>query len=323
MTSRTLVLSLLSLAAVTVLLGGCAALLDARATDREALAEARYPPKGQMIALGTGRVHAHVEGAGPDLVMIHGANGNLRDFTFGLSEALAAEFRVIAFDRPGLGWTDPIPDHEDPRAQAAVLRAAAAELDVRNPLVLGHSYGGAVALAWALQSPDETAGLVILGGASHEWEGSLGITQTLPATVLGRWVVVPVVTAFASRNRVDSALANVFDPQPVPEGYADHVGAGLSLRREQLVRNSEQVSSLKPFLREMQTDYGTLTLPIEVVHGDADRTVGLEIHGRRLAEDAPGAELTVLEGVGHMPQHVAQDAVIAAVRRAAERAGLR
>ncbi len=323
MTSRTLVLSLLSLAAATVLLGGCAALLDARATDREALAEARYPPKGRMVEVDGVRIHAHVEGAGPDLVMIHGASGNLRDFTFALSGALADEFRVIAFDRPGLGWSDLIEDHEDPRAQAAVLRAAAAELGVRNPLVLGHSYGGAVALAWALQAPEDTAGLVVLGGASHEWEGRLGITQTLPATALGRWVVVPLVTAFATRSRVESALENVFRPQPVPQGYAEHVGAGLTLRRDSLVSNSEQISSLKPFLREMQRDYGRLELPIEVVHGDADRTVGLEIHGRRLAEDAPGAELTVLEGVGHMPHHGAQDAVIAAIRRAAERAGLR
>ena len=323
MTSRTLVLSLISLAAVTVLLGGCAALLDARATDREALAEARYPPSGEMIEVGGTRIHAHVEGSGPDLVMIHGASGNLRDFTFALSGALADEFRVIALDRPGLGWSDTIPDHEDPRAQAAVLRAAAERLGVRDPLVLGHSYGGAVALAWALQAPDDTAGLVILAGASHEWEGSLGITQTLPATALGRWLVVPVVTAFATRARVDSALENVFDPQPVPEGYAEHIGAGLSLRRDVLVRNSEQLSSLKPFLRQMMPEYGTLELPIEIVHGDADRTVGLEIHGRRLAEDAPGAALTVLEGMGHMPQHAAQDAVIEAVRRAAERAGLR
>ncbi len=323
MTSRTLVLSLIYLAAATVLLGGCAALLDARATDREALAEARYPPQGEMVEVEGVRIHAHVEGEGPDLVMIHGASGNLRDFTFALSGALAEEFRVIALDRPGLGWSDLIEDHEDPRVQARVLLAAAEALGAQRPLVLGHSYGGAVALAWALQAPEDTAGLVVLGAASHEWEGSLGITQTLPATALGRWVVVPVVTAFATRSRVEGALENVFDPQPVPDGYAEHIGAGLSLRRDTLVRNSEQLSSLKPFLREMQRDYGSLELPIEIVHGDADRTVGLEIHGRRLAEDAPGAELTVLEGVGHMPHHVAQDVVTDAVRRAAERAGLR
>ena len=323
MTLRTLVLSLFTLAATTVALGGCAALLDARASDREAAAEARYPPVGRMIEVDGARLHVHVEGTGPDLVLIHGANGNLRDFTFALTDRLSQDFRVIAFDRPGLGWSDTIPDHEDPRAQAAALRAAAETLGVRRPLVLGHSYGGAVALAWALAAPGDTAGLVVLAGASHPWEGGLGLSQTLPATALGRWVVVPFITAFASRDRVEGVLENVFAPQPVPEGYAEHIGAGLSLRRDQIVRNSEQVSGLKPFLRLMAPGYPDLPMPIEILHGDADRTVGLSIHGERLAEDAPHARLTVLEGVGHMPQHAAPEAVIAAIHRAAARAGLR
>ncbi len=323
MTSRKLVLSLIVLAAATVALGGCAALLDARASSREAAAEARYPPTGRMLEVEGTRIHAHVEGEGLDLVLLHGASGNLRDFTFALSEVLSDRYRVVAFDRPGLGWSDPFDGHEDPRAQARILRAAAAELGVRRPVVVGHSYGGAVALAWALAAPDDTAALVILAGASHPWEGGLGLGQTLPASVLGRWVVVPVVTAFAGRDRVEGVLENVFDPQPIPDGYADHIGAGLSLRRGQLVRNSEQVSSLKPFLRVMAPEYPGLQLPIEILHGDADRTVGLSIHGARLAEDAPDATLTVLEGVGHMPQHAAPEAVIAAIDRAAVRAGLR
>lgn len=323
MTLRKLAVSLIVLAGALVTLGGCAALLDARASDREAVAEARYPPVGRLLEVDGVGVHVHVQGAGPDLVMLHGASGNLRDYTFALADDLAGRYRVIAFDRPGLGWSEVFDGHEDPRAQARLLRRAAQALGVRRPVVVGHSYGGAVALAWALEAPEDTAALVILAGASHPWEGGLGLTQTLPATALGRWVVVPVVTAFATPRRVDNVLENVFDPQPVPEGYAEHIGAGLSLRRGQLVHNAEQVSTLKDFLQEMAPLYPGLPMPVEIVHGDADRTVGLEIHGRRLEEDVPGARLTVLEGVGHMPQHAAPQTVIDAIDRAAARAGLR
>ena len=45
-------------------------------------------------------------GEGPDVVLIHGAFGSLRDFTFDLSDRLSERYRVIAFDRPGLGYTD-------------------------------------------------------------------------------------------------------------------------------------------------------------------------------------------------------------------------
>ena len=61
----------------------------------------------------------------------------------------------------------------------------------------------------------------------------------------------------------------------------------------------------------------------EVLHGDADGTVNFDLHTPTLLDAIDGAQLTTLPGVGHMPQHVAQDAVIDAIDRAAERAALR
>lgn len=324
MTLRRLAASLVLFAGTAVALGGCAAWIDARAGAREAAAEARYPPLGRLIEVNGRQVHVHVEGAGPDLVLLHGANGNLRDFTFRLSAELARDFRVIAFDRPGLGFSEPLDEaNTSPVAQAAHLRAAAAALGVRRPVVLGHSYGGAVALAWGLGAPDETAALVIVAGASHPWEGGLGLSQTLPATRLGGAALVPLVTAFAGRDAAEGALEGVFRPQPVPEGFTEHFGLGLSLRRASIRRSAEQVSALKPWLAAMAPHYPGLAIPVEIVHGTADRTVGLRIHAERLAADLPDAGFTRLEGIGHMPQHAAPEAVIAAIHRAAARAGLR
>lgn len=324
MISRRLALSLFLLGGGAIALGGCAALVDARASQREAAAEAQYPPVGRLLEIDGLQVHAHVEGSGPDLVLIHGANGNLRDFTFALTERLARDYRVIAFDRPGLGWSDPLPEgNTSPMAQADHLRAAALELGVRRPIVLGHSYGGAVALAWGLRAPGDTSALVILAGASHPWEGPLSFTQTFPATRLGAAAVVPFVTALANADTVENVLEGVFRPDPVPEGYAEHIGAGLALRRDQIVRNARQVSNLKPHVALMAPHYPDLPMPIEILHGTADRTVGIAIHAERLEADAPHATLTRLEGIGHMPQHAAPEAVIEAIDRAATRAGLR
>ncbi len=324
MISRRLAVSLFLLAGGTAALGGCAALVGHRAAEREAAAEARYPPVGRLVEVAGHQVHVHVEGSGPDLVLIHGASGNLRDFTFDLAGRLAEDYRVIAFDRPGLGWSDPLPEGTiGPVEQADHLRAAAAALDVRNPIVVGHSYGGALTLAWGLRAPAETAALVILAGVSHPWEGPLSLTQTLPATTLGRLVVNPLVAAFAGRGSIVNTLESVFHPQPVPEGYAEHVGAGLSLRRGSLRRNAEQLAGLKPHLAAMAPRYPHLPMPVEIVHGTADRTVGLSIHAERLVADVPQAVLTRLDGIGHMPHHAAPDAVIAAIHRAAASAGLR
>lgn len=324
MTLRRLAASLALVLGAAAALTGCAAWVDARAGAREAAAEASFPARGRIIEVAGRRVHAHIEGSGPDLVLLHGANGNLRDFTFRLSGLLARDFRVIAFDRPGLGFSDPLAENnESPIVQADHLRAAARALGARNPIVLGHSYGGAVALAWGLRAPGDTAALVILAGASHPWEGPLSLSQTLPATRLGGTVLVPLLTALTSDDTAEGFLENVFRPQPVPEGFAEHFGVPLSLRRDSIRNSAEQVSALKLHLAAMAPFYPQLPMPVEIVHGTADRTVGLRIHGERLAADVPEANLTALRGIGHMPQHVAEDAVLAAIHRAAARAGLR
>lgn len=312
---------------LAVLVAGCAGL----AKRNEAEARQNYPPIGQFVDVDGTRVHAWVAGTGPDLVLIHGANGNLRDFTFDLAGRLTDRYRVTAFDRPGLGWTERLPGHggaantraETPQEQAVLLQKAADRLGVRRPVVLGHSYGGAVALAWGLARPDETAALVLLAGASQPWEGDLGTLYDVTSTAVGGATVVPMITALAPESRVDSALESIFAPQPVPPGYAEYVGTGLSLRRVTLRANAQQVSALKPIIARMTQRYpDRLKMPIELVHGTADTTVPLDVHSEPLARQLPNAHLTRLEGVGHMPHHAAPRAVVSAIDRAASRAGL-
>ncbi len=314
------------------LLGGCGAIVGQRADTRAVAAEAAFPPTGQMMTVNGRQIHAHIEGRGPDLVLIHGASGNTRDFTFSFVDRLKDDYRVIVFDRPGLGWTDRVSDDfggpfntaaESPAQQAAFLQAAADQLDVTNPIVLGHSYGGAVALAWGLNRPEDTAALVVLAGASNPWPGGLGALYGVAASALGGATVVPLISAFAPSDTVDSAVGGIFAPQTPPDGYADFVGAGLTLRRESFRANARQVNSLRPHVVEMSQRYHTLPMPVEIVHGTADTSVPIHIHSEPLSQQIPGAVLTRLEGIGHMPHHAAPDAVVDAIHRAAMRARLR
>ena len=306
------------------MLGGGAVLIERRASVREAWADHAYPPTGQFVTVAGKRVHAVVSGQGPDLVLLHGASSNTRDYTFALAGRLADSFRVIVFDRPGLGWSEGLGDAGiSPAAQADHLRAAAAQLGVRRPLVLGHSYGGAVALAWGLAAPQATAGLVVVSGATMPWPEPLDWFFTLTSHPLSAPVAVPLLTAFAPLSRLDHDIASIFRPDPVPPGYSEYVGAGLTLRRASLHSYARQVAGLKACLQAMVQHYPGLTLPVELVHGDADTVVPLAVHSQELAQLLPDATLTVLAGAGHMPHHTHASDVIAAIHRAAARAGLR
>ena len=283
---------------------------------------AEMGPEGRFVTLPQGRVHAIVKGEGPDLVMIHGANSNARDFSFDLIDRMADDFRVIAFDRPGFGYSDSLGEPLSPMEQAEILRRAASRLGVEQPIVLGHSYGGAVALAWALRAGDDVAGLTLLAPASHPWPGELGFWYQLSASALGQHVVLPMISHVVPRPLVEGSIERVFEPNEVPDGYLDHLGFDLTLRTSQMRINALQIDRLEGYLEAMVPDYPSLTLPIEVVHGRADRTVGLQYHAERLEAEVDSVNLTRVEGMGHMPHHADPERVADAIRRTAERSSL-
>ena len=302
-----------------------------RALERENAAEAAFPPEGRLLDIGGVKVHAVEMGAGPDLILLHGASGNTRDLTFGFAQSLAENYRVIIMDRPALGWTDHIsPEYgrifprmsEDPFQQAALLQAAAGQLNVKNPLIVGHSFGGAVAWAWALSSV-ETAGVVSIAGVANPWPGEVSRLHRVNSSIAGSAFVVPLISAFAPDSLVESTVDSIFAPASIPEGYIDHVGTGLSMRRKTLRGNARQVTSLRPYIVQISQRYGELDIPVEIVHGDQDVIVPLKIHSVSLPDQIAGANLTVIEGAGHMPHHTHGDIVRAAIDRVAVRAGLR
>jgi pimeloyl-ACP methyl ester carboxylesterase len=318
----TLTASAFSLGLAGLAIGSAALATKRQVVRREAAAEAAYPPAGLLLKANGLTVHAEVAGSGPDLVLIHGANGCTRDFTFALMDRLRDRYRVVALDRPGLGWSqDAGAAGVSPLVQADILRRACTELGVTRPIVLGQSYGGSVAMAWALRDP-ATAALVIVAGATMPWPGKLGLTYRLTAHPLAAAALMPLASAWIPDAQIDRTLTAIFAPDPVPPGYADHVGTALALRRGSLVANARQVNGLKPNVQAMAQDYPRLMLPVEIVHGTADTIVPARVHALPLAQCLPEARLTLIEGAGHMPHHTHPEAVIAAIDRARLRTGL-
>lgn len=295
-----------------------------KAARHEARAQAEYPPLGQFVSVNGVRLHILQAGQGPDIVLIHGASGNMRDFTLDLVGRLTDRYRVTVVDRPGLGHSDRLDrDGATIFEQADILVAAMGQLGVTRPLVLGHSYGGAVALAWATRHPEATAGLILLAAASNPWEGPLSTYYKVLSHPLGQVLAVPVLTAWVPDHVVTDTIAQVFAPQPTPQGYAAYIGAGLTLQRRALRENALQRASILDEVRQMVPDYAQIDLPVEILHGDADTTVWPDIHSEPLSRQIAGARYVVMHGVGHSPHHAEPDTVIAAIDRAATRAGLR
>ena len=323
---RTLTVLFITLAALVAL----GLFIDARADLRAARAEARNPPEGRFVEVDGTSIHAVVMGdAGPWVVLIHGASGNTRDWTFSFAKELARDYRVAIFDRPGLGYSgraDPAfgglfdTRAEAPADQARVLARAAKALGVKDAIVVGHSYGGSVALAWALDHP--AAAVVLNAGVALPWPGGLDWTYVVTGNPLGGAVLPPLAGAFLWDGFLDDNLRGVFAPDPVPPGYRERGGVELATRAGTIRANGRQVAALRPFVVEQSARYGEITIPVEAVHGTADTIVPARIHAIPLSERHDTVALTLVEGMGHMPHHTHPHVVRAAIDRAAARAGL-
>lgn len=298
------------------------------ASKAEARIEAAYPPEGTLIDVNGSQMH-YVEaglapGQGPDLVLIHGSNGSTRDLTFKLAAMLAADYRVLIIDRPGLGYSAPInPTGDSITEQARQIADTAAALGAHTPIVLGHSYGGAVALAWAVHMPDRLSALVPAASPSHPWDTPLDTLYAAGSHPVVGPIMLPLLPALISEARLETAITEVFAPDSVPQGYFDHFGPQLSLRHNSMHATAHQRANLLSEIRALEPLYEQITVPVEILHGTKDITVGLGIHAKPLLADVATARLTPLEGRGHMILHSASDAVVAAIHRAAVRAGLR
>ncbi len=267
-------------------------------------------------------LHFRRAGSGPALVLLHGASGNLRDWSFAGFDRLAQDHDVIAFDRPGHGLSGwPARGGETLRGQARLMQAALARLGIARALVAGHSYGGSVALGWALEAPESVAGLLLIAAPSQVWPGGgIGPLQTILANRFAGPLFARGASALVSEQFIQARVRRAFAPQPAPSGYFEHLRRELVLHPQNLRRNARQLKALKREIRALVPLYPGLGMPVEILHGTADRTVPIHIHAEPLSRQVPAARLTRLEGIGHMPQHADPEAVRAALRRRLRRA---
>jgi pimeloyl-ACP methyl ester carboxylesterase len=283
--------------------------------------ERTYPPTGRFVPVAGGRLHVLELGAANPaadrrpVVLIHGASSNLADMRFTLGDRLAAGGRVILVDRPGHGWSDRPEGSASPARQAALIAEALAHIGVGRFVLVGYSFGGTVAAAFARAYPDRLAGLVLIAPVTHPWVGGLAwYNAVLSAPVVGplfaRSLALPL-----GHLLLAAGAASVFAPQPMPADYLDRAAVALLLRPKEMLANAQDVAGLKAFVTGEAPHYGEIAVPTIIVTGDADGIVSPRIHARAIAAAVPGARLIVLPGIGHMPQYGAPEAVIAAIEQ--------
>jgi pimeloyl-ACP methyl ester carboxylesterase len=284
--------------------------------------ERRSQPVGAFAEIDGARIHyVHIPApAGADMppvVFIHGASANLKDQMLPLEPLLEGRAEMLFLDRPGFGWSER-GDNETLAAQADTIAALMDRLKIRNAVIVAHSFGGAIATAFARQHLDKTLGLVFLAPATHPWPG--GATAwyyKLTATPAIGWLFSQTLAYPAGMLQIGDATACVFSPNNVPDRYVDDASIPLVLRPSAFRANARDVAQLYDYVRAASPGYREIKAPTVVISGDRDKVVYATIHSISLERDIPGAELVWVRNLGHKPDWIAPDLVAGAIQKVA------
>lgn len=264
--------------------------------------ERAVPPRGAFLNISSGRLHYVSCGSGPDILMIHGLGGQLGNFDCGLIDNLARDHRVTVVDRPGMGYsTRRYPSQTNVGAQAALMEEVIAALNLDRPLVVGHSLGGAIALALALRGRAKLRGLALLAPLTlpvteySEAFAGLAIESDVLRRFVGWTFAVPTMV-----RRPEPVRELIFGPEDIPDDYPVKGGGLLTLRPRHFIETSRDFVESGTDLPAMARQYANLRVPARILYGTEDRILDPEYHGSSLVARHPQIGLELVEGAGHM-----------------------
>jgi len=282
--------------------------------------DAALPPPGKFIDIDGSRIHYVESGSGQPILMIPGLGAQLRHLTYSMVDMLAKDYRVIAIDRPGAGnSTRPSGSSASVGTQADVVAKFIERMGLERPLIVGHSMGGAIALAVALEHPELARGLVLIAPLTQVEHEPPEILKPLVirSNFVRHAVAWTVATPLAIINK-DATLTDLFSPEEPVKDFATTGGALLGLRPQSFIAASEDIVSLEDdfeYLASLVARYPSISMPTSILYGRGDRILNYKKHGELTASQIPGATLELVDG-GHMLPLTMPERAVELIRQA-------
>jgi pimeloyl-ACP methyl ester carboxylesterase len=307
----------ITIAAAAALLLAATALMNRQLAKK---AQRDNPPKGRFIEIDGVRLHYVERGSGRPVVLFHGSGSMIQDFeSSGLIDLAAKTYRTIVFDRPGFGhssrprgvvWT--------PAVQADLFRKALERLGVERAIVLGHSWGAAVAVALATRHPSFVEALVLASGYYYP-SARTDAATSLPSASPGLGDILSyTVSPIAGRLMWPAMLRKMFGPSEVPKKFAAFP-MEMTVRPSQMRAAAAESLMMVPAALMASKGYGGLDMPTVIIAGDGDRLIDIDKQSARLHDEIEQSSLHRIAGAGHMIQQSATSDVMAAIDEAAGR----
>lgn len=283
------------------------------------LAERRNLPIGCFIEVDGVRLHYLERGdaSAPPVVLFHGNGAMIQDLAAaGLIDLLARRYRVICFDRPGFGFSRrPRFRLMTPERQAALFEAALQRLNVREPVVFGHSWGALVALALALRNPDmrrPVRGLVLAAGYYFPTKRLDVWMVSIPAIPIIGDIMCYTISPILGWLLLRKMIRTLFMPDEVPQRFKDQFPLALALRPSQLRATAEESALMIPAAARLQSRYRHLSCPLAIYAASDDTLIECD-QGPRLQRQTIASVLHTVQNSGHMLHYAVSEEIVGSI----------
>ena len=180
---------------------------------------------------------------------------------------------------------------------------AVKKLKLDKPIIVGHSWGGAVAIAYAKQFGNEISGAVSLAGVAYPWKGPYGWYDVLLTTPVFNHIFTRLFLNKMGQLYVPLSIKAIFEPEAARGDYREAAQAEIILRPSTIINNSYYSLNLRRHLKTMSEKYNDIKIPLLIVAGNRDYIVHSKSQSERLHNEVAGSEYILFKGAGHMPHH--------------------
>ena len=259
-------------------------------------------------------LYYEVCGRGTPILCLHGFGTNMYSWRYWVTP-LSEQYQLILVDLKGFGSSPKPPDkHYSIADQATLISQFIRRHNLRNLTIIGHSFGGGVALVTALhlteQDPSRLAKLILIDSIAYE--------QSLPQFI--KLLRMPIVGGFLLylfpiewQVRSILQLAYYDDNKISDEAVTAYAKAlDTAEGRYALIQTAKQIVPAN--VKELIARYQTIKVPTLILWGREDKIVPLEV-GNLLYQAIPHSKLAIIDQCGHMPHEEEPEKALAIVQR--------
>ncbi len=273
--------------------------------------------EGNYIEIFQEKIRYQQIGEGPDLLLIHGVPGSLEDW-HPIMNKLASKFRVTIYDRPGQGFSSAYNIGHTTEHNAKIALGLIDTLQLKNVVVIGHSYGGSVVMAMAVKNPPEVKAFITIAGAPYPLTNMDPLFHLVKIPIFGRGLAA-ISSSILGPGMIKEGVEQAFYPN------LNAIDANYTVKRipiwmqtKTIVGMAREETNLTEDLNKIAPLYKEISKPFFIVHGEEDRLVPSN-DSKQLHKVIEHSELTIFKYTGHQVQFVRPDEVIAIIRKVTEK----